>query len=121
MYRRPILCTVYGAVDFLNVLKKGCWVGWGGVLLVHNEIHYVPIGWFGRKKYWYVMHYITYQFFYSTPQNHYIPCHKNNRYINSYCIATSTQYIDEYKKLLLFTIFAIFIIFVVLKRRRHSF
>ena len=28
MYRRPILCTLYGAVDFLNVLKKGCW--WGG-------------------------------------------------------------------------------------------
>jgi hypothetical protein len=22
MYRRPILCTMYGAVDFLNVLKK---------------------------------------------------------------------------------------------------
>ncbi len=22
MYRRPILCTFYGAVDFLNVLKK---------------------------------------------------------------------------------------------------
>jgi hypothetical protein len=22
MYRRPILCTLYGAVDFLNVLKK---------------------------------------------------------------------------------------------------
>ncbi len=31
MYRRPILCTLYGAVDFLNVLKKGCWVG-GGVI-----------------------------------------------------------------------------------------
>jgi hypothetical protein len=28
MYRRPILCTLYDAVDFLNVLKKGCW--WGG-------------------------------------------------------------------------------------------
>jgi hypothetical protein len=42
MYRRPILCTLYGAVDFLTVLKKGCWGG--GVLLVHNEIHYVPIG-----------------------------------------------------------------------------
>jgi hypothetical protein len=41
MYRRPI-CTLYGAVDFLNVLKKGCWGG--GVLLVQNEIHYVPIG-----------------------------------------------------------------------------
>jgi hypothetical protein len=43
MYRIPILCTLYGAVDFLNVLKKGCWGG-RGVLLVHNEIHYVPIG-----------------------------------------------------------------------------
>ena len=43
MYQRPILCTLYGAVDFLNVLKRGCWEG-GGVLLVHNEIHYVPIG-----------------------------------------------------------------------------
>jgi hypothetical protein len=42
MYRRPILSTLYGAVCFLNVLKKGCWGG--GVLLVHNEIHYVPIG-----------------------------------------------------------------------------
>jgi hypothetical protein len=43
VYRRPILCTLYGAVDFLNVLKKGCW--WGrGVLLVHSEIYYVPVG-----------------------------------------------------------------------------
>jgi hypothetical protein len=62
MYRRPILCTLYGAVDFLNVLKKGCW--WGGgecywyivkyyvpvddgweEVLVHNipVLHYVPI------------------------------------------------------------------------------
>jgi hypothetical protein len=43
MYLRPILCTLYGAVDFLNALKKGC--RWGlGVLLVHSEICYVPIG-----------------------------------------------------------------------------
>jgi hypothetical protein len=42
MYRRPILFTLYGAVDFLNVLKKGCW--WGvAVLLVHSEIYYVPV------------------------------------------------------------------------------
>jgi hypothetical protein len=41
MYRRPKLCTLYGAVDFLNVLKNGCW--WGA-LLVHSEIYYVPIG-----------------------------------------------------------------------------
>jgi hypothetical protein len=58
----PILCTLYGAVDFLNVMKKGCWVG-GGVevcywyimkyimyllggleeVLVRNVIHYVPV------------------------------------------------------------------------------
>jgi hypothetical protein len=45
MYRRPILCTLYGAVDVLNVLKNGCWWGGGGrVLLVHSEIYYVPIG-----------------------------------------------------------------------------
>ncbi len=44
MYRRPILCTLYGAVDFLNVLKKGCWWGGGeGVLLVHSEIFNVPV------------------------------------------------------------------------------
>jgi hypothetical protein len=31
MYRRerPILCTLYGAVDFINVLKSG-WGGGGG-------------------------------------------------------------------------------------------
>jgi hypothetical protein len=35
MYRRPILCTLYGAV------------GGGGVLLVHSDIYYVPVddGW----------------------------------------------------------------------------
>ncbi len=44
MYRRPILCTIYGALDFLNGLKKGCCGGGGGVLLVHNEILYVPLG-----------------------------------------------------------------------------
>jgi hypothetical protein len=30
MYRKRILCTLYGAVDFFNVLKKGCLGGWGG-------------------------------------------------------------------------------------------
>ncbi len=46
MYRRPILCTLYGAVDFLNVLKNAV-VGGGRVLLVHSEIYYVPVddGW----------------------------------------------------------------------------
>jgi hypothetical protein len=29
MYRRRILCTLYGAVDFLIVLSKGL-CGWGG-------------------------------------------------------------------------------------------
>ncbi len=57
MYRRPILCTLYGAVDFLNVLKKGCWGGGGGVFLVHNEIHYVPIG-DGWEHYVPVLHYV---------------------------------------------------------------
>ncbi len=41
MYRRPILCTLYGAVDFLNVLKKDCWGGEGCVC------------------YWYIMKYCT--------------------------------------------------------------
>jgi hypothetical protein len=40
MYRRPILCTLYGAVDFLNVLKKA--VGGGG------------------GCYWYIVKYIMY-------------------------------------------------------------
>ncbi len=41
MYRRPILCTLYGAVDFFYVLKKDC-VGGGGVC------------------YWYIVKYIMY-------------------------------------------------------------
>jgi hypothetical protein len=60
MYRRPILCTLYGAVDFLNVLKKGCcWGGGGEEVLVRNVLHY------------------------------YVPRHKNNRYINSYYFLSS--------------------------------
>jgi hypothetical protein len=50
MYRRPILCTLYGAVDFLKVLKIAVVGGGGGVLLdgleeVYEEkcIHYVPV------------------------------------------------------------------------------
>jgi hypothetical protein len=31
MYRRPILCTLYGAVDFLKVLKIAVVGGGGGV------------------------------------------------------------------------------------------
>ncbi len=66
MYRRPILCTLYGAVDFLNVLKKGCWVGGGGCVIgpQWNTLCAYRVVW---KKYWYVMYYITYQYFYSTP------------------------------------------------------
>jgi hypothetical protein len=49
MYRSPILCTLYGAVDFLNVLKKGCWGGGGGGLVCYWYIvkYYVPLdaGW----------------------------------------------------------------------------
>ncbi len=47
MYRNRILCTLYGAVDFVNVLKKGWWAGGGGVVEAHSEIHYVPLseGW----------------------------------------------------------------------------
>jgi hypothetical protein len=59
MYRRPILCTLYDAVDFLNVLKNAVVGGGGGrVLLVHSEIYYVPV-----DDGWYVMYYITYQYF----------------------------------------------------------
>ncbi len=50
IFHRPIqeiLCTLYGAVDFLNVLKNAVVGGGGGVLLVHCEIYYVPVddGW----------------------------------------------------------------------------
>jgi hypothetical protein len=40
MYRRRVLCNLYGAVDFLNVLKKGWWGGGVVEVPVHNEIHY---------------------------------------------------------------------------------
>jgi hypothetical protein len=30
MYRRRILCTLYGAFDFLIVPSKGLWIGGGG-------------------------------------------------------------------------------------------
>jgi hypothetical protein len=56
MYRRPILCTLYCAVDFLNVLKKYIMY-----LLVMVE-----------KKYWYIMYYITYQYFSPTITYRYI-------------------------------------------------
>ncbi len=34
MYRRPILCTLYGAVDFLKVLKIAVVGGGGGGVLL---------------------------------------------------------------------------------------
>jgi hypothetical protein len=45
MYRRPILCTLYGAIDF-KCSEEGLLGGGGGVLMVrvNNEIHYVLIG-----------------------------------------------------------------------------
>ncbi len=42
-YSKKKFMYLYGAVDILNVLIKCCWWG-GGVLLVHSEIYYVPIG-----------------------------------------------------------------------------
>jgi hypothetical protein len=36
MYRRPILCTLHGAVDFLKFLKIPVVGGGGGVLLGHS-------------------------------------------------------------------------------------
>ncbi len=46
-------------------------MGGGGVLLVHNEIQYVPIKVMVGKK-WYVMYYIMYQYFFPTITYRYI-------------------------------------------------
>ncbi len=51
MYRRPILCTLYGAVDFLNVHRY-----------IVKYIMYLKV--IAGKKYWYVMYHITYQYCY---------------------------------------------------------
>ncbi len=79
MYWRHILCTLYGAVDFLIVPYKGLY-GWGGEYMM---LLYVPLG---PKKY----------LFQGQPpsngphnghcphQNHYVPRHINKRNINSY-------------------------------------
>ncbi len=66
MYRRFILCTLYGAVDFLNVLKKGCWGGggrggWGCYWYLVKYIMYLQV--MVGKKHWYIMYYIMYQYF----------------------------------------------------------
>jgi hypothetical protein len=45
MYRRPILCTLYGAVDCLQVLKIAVVGGGGGGCYT-----------MARKKYWAVMY-----------------------------------------------------------------
>jgi hypothetical protein len=42
MYRRPILWTLYGAVDFLKVLKIAVVGGEGGVTRTQC-IYYVPV------------------------------------------------------------------------------
>jgi hypothetical protein len=55
MYRIPILCTLYGAVDFLNVLhEEGLLVGGGGCYwCIVKYIMYLQV--MAGKKYWYVM------------------------------------------------------------------
>ncbi len=58
MYRRPILCTLYGAVDFLNVLKKGCFGG-GCYWYIVKYIMYLSV--MAGKKYWYVIYFTMYQ------------------------------------------------------------
>ncbi len=48
MYRRPILCTLYGAVDFLTVLMIAVVGGGGGCYwYIVSDIYYVPVddGW----------------------------------------------------------------------------
>jgi hypothetical protein len=44
MYRRPILCTLHGAVDFLKLLKIAV-VGGGGCYwdIVHILYDYIPV------------------------------------------------------------------------------
>jgi hypothetical protein len=46
MFRRPILCTLYGAVDFLNILKNAVvgGGGGGGGFMVNCEKYYVTVG-----------------------------------------------------------------------------
>ena len=57
MYRRPILWTLYGAVDFLKVLKIAV-VGGGGVLLVHSA-YIMSLLMMAGIKYWDIMYDIT--------------------------------------------------------------
>ncbi len=47
MYRRPILCTLYGAVDFLNVLKK--YIMYLQVLVICDIM---SLQMMAGKKYW---------------------------------------------------------------------
>ncbi len=55
MYRRPILWTLYVAVDFLKVLKIAVVWGGGGVLLVHSAYIMSQLILAGIK-YWDVMY-----------------------------------------------------------------
>jgi hypothetical protein len=49
------------------------------VVEVHSEIHYVRLG-----EGWEEVVVRNVHITLHTPQNHYVPRHKNNRYINSY-------------------------------------
>jgi hypothetical protein len=57
MYRRPILWTLYGAVDFLKVLKIAVVGGGGrgGGLLVHSA-YIISLLMMSGIKYWDVMY-----------------------------------------------------------------
>jgi hypothetical protein len=56
MYRRPILCTLHVAVDFLKFLKIAVvWGGGGGVLLGHSA-YIISLQMMAGIKYWDVMY-----------------------------------------------------------------
>jgi hypothetical protein len=56
MYRRPILWTLYNALDFLKVLKIAVvGGGGGGVLLVHSA-YIMSLLMMAGIKYWDVMY-----------------------------------------------------------------
>jgi hypothetical protein len=54
MCPRSILCTLYGALDFLNSLKKGCCGGGGCYWYIMKYFMYLEV--IVGKKYWYVMY-----------------------------------------------------------------
>jgi hypothetical protein len=55
MYPRPILWTLYNALDFLKVLKIAVVGGGGGVLLVHSA-YIMSLLMMAGIKYWDVMY-----------------------------------------------------------------